>query len=93
MIKRAMIAGIILLLSGCAPPSTPPRLSAVRDLVPAQSTIADARAKLGEPSSATDIGTATVASWHEWHRGKLLMVTVLFDPAGRMVRIVNISQF
>lgn len=95
--KIALILAAFALLSACATVGTPINTDAVNGFVAGQTTIAEAEAALGRPSSVTTSGGDTYITYIYAHatatpftsnsNGQSTML--VFDSSGRFLRSIN----
>jgi uncharacterized lipoprotein YmbA len=80
-----------LLLAGCA--TTPTLIDRANTLKPGVSTLQDAVALLGQPTSVTDYGKAKGYVWQQKSQGladfKIDTVGIAFTPDGKMIKLVH----
>lgn len=96
--RRSLMALIAVALSAAAcaspPPVDPRHVSRFIELRPGVSMVAEATAIMGEPKSLAQFGNgSTSIVWMEWDGpSHLTTVGLLFDSAGKFVRMVTITK-
>jgi hypothetical protein len=79
----------VLLLTACTA-ATSPSLHRVTELVPGISTQDDAIAKLGPPSSSSNVGNSTILQWGG--NNSPVHLAISFGMDGRMIQVATDAQ-
>ena len=87
-LSRLLFLGALLLTACTA--ATSPSLYRVTELVPGISTRDDAIAKLGPPSSTSNIGTSTILQWGG--NNSPVHLAISFGMDGRMIQAATDAQ-
>ncbi len=87
-LSRLLFSGALLLTACTA--ATSPSLYRVTELVPGISTRDDAIAKLGPPSSTSNIGNSTILQWGG--NNSPVHLAISFGMDGRMIQAATDAQ-
>lgn len=96
--RRLLVAGLLGVLAACASAGTNYDPAKADQLVPGESTRAEAVKLLGKPNSETfRADSSVILLWMHsrgtaWGTGKSRSLAILFDKDGRMLRLLQRTE-